>query len=174
MIAAALLEEEAPRRRAWLMTLTDLFMLLVGFFVFLQANPALDARAIGAGIRDAFGVTAELPPMTVDVAAVTGFAPGASAMPTSPNEALAWARDAARDPRVVITVVGATDGTPADVDPATGSAAILAAERARVAATLLTRVVPADRLRIETGRGGRAAFLHIGFAGEPAPKEATP
>lgn len=166
MSAAVLLEDDGPRRRAWLMTLTDLFMLLLGFFVFLQANRTLDARAIGDGIRGAFGVTSAVAPMTVDAAAITGFAPGSAQLGTSPASALAWAREAMRDPRVVITVVGATDGTTGDVDPVTGSAAILAAERARVAAAILTRAVPADRLRIETGGGGRIAVLHIGFVGE--------
>lgn len=165
MSTALLIEDDAPRRRGWLMTLADLFMLLVGFFVFVQANPALDARAIGDGIRDAFGVRAEVAPMVADIAAIGGFASGSARLTTPQDTALAWARDAVRDPRVTLTVVGATDGTPGDVDPATGSAAILAADRARVAAALLARVVPADRLRIETGRGGRAALLHIGFAG---------
>ncbi|KAK0340865.1 hypothetical protein LTR94_028769, partial [Friedmanniomyces endolithicus] len=49
--------------------------------------------------------------------------------------------DAARalalaDPRVRLSVVGATDGSAADVDPVTHSAVVLAADRARAAAAL--------------------------------------
>lgn len=174
MTAAPLMEDEAPRRRPWLMTLADLFMLLVGFFVFLQANRTLDGRAIGDGIREAFGVAVEVPPMAVDVGTIGGFASGSAAVATPPGDTLAWAQDAMRDPRVTITIIGATDGSPDDVDPDTGSAAILAADRARFAARLLARVVPADRLRIETGRGGRAAFLHLGFAGDPPARDTAP
>ncbi|HWK36790.1 flagellar motor protein MotB [Sphingomonas sp.] len=156
---------DGARRPIWLVTLADLMLLLVGFFVFLQANQALDGRAIADGLREGFGAaTAE--PMAVDSGAIGGFAPGSAALPAS--DALAWARDAARDPRTIVRVIGGTDGTPADVDPATGSAAILAADRARAAAALLIRAVPADRLAIETRPGaGRAVQLQIGFAGDP-------
>ena len=167
MIAAARLDEEdAAGRPPWLMTLADLFMLLVGFFVFLQANQTLDARTLAAGLRAGFGVAADVPPMPVDSSAIGGFAPGSAELPEPAGEALAWAREAARDPRITITLVGQTDGSRGDVDPVTHSAAILAADRARTAAAALSQVVPPDRLRIETAQGGsRGVFLHIGFAG---------
>lgn len=172
MTADALLEDEV-RKPLWLMTLADLLLLLVGFFVFLQANQSLDGKAIGDGIRDGFGIESPAPPMAVEVAAITGFASGSAIVAVSPADALAWARDASRDPRTVITIVGQTDGSPGDVDPATGSAAILAADRARAAAALVSTIVQPSRLRIETGIGSRAALLHIGFAGSPASKDSS-
>lgn len=157
--------DDGARRPIWLITLADLMLLLVGFFVFLQANQTLDGRAIADGLREGFGAGA-VAPMAVDSGAIAGFAPGSAVLPAS--DALAWARDAARDPRTIVRVIGGTDGTPADVDAATGSAAILAADRARAAAALLTRAVPADRISIEARPGaGRAVQLQIGFAGDP-------
>jgi hypothetical protein len=174
MTAAQILDDDTPARRPWLMTLADLFMLLVGFFVFLQANEALDARQIGDGIRGAFGVVTDAPAMAADSAAIAGFAPGSALLPADTGAALAWARAASADPRTIVTVIGATDGSAADVDPATGSAAILAAARAGTAARALATVVPPGRLRIQTGSGGRSALLHLGFAGEPPVKDTQP
>ena len=157
--------DDGPRRPIWLITLADLMLLLVGFFVFLQANQALDGRAIADGLREGFGAEAA-PPMPVDASLIAGFAPGSAMLPRS--DALAWAREAARDPRTTVRVIGGTDGSPGDVDAATGSAAILAADRARAAVALLVRVIPAKRLAIETRPGaGRAVQLQIGFAGGP-------
>lgn len=175
--------EEARRRAPWLVTLADLFMLLVGFFVFLQANTALDARAIGDGIRGGFGVAlapAPVPPVApvqpaapipLEAGAITGFAPASSVMSAgAAAPALAWARAAAADPRTILTITGQTDGSAADVDPDTRSAAVLAADRARAAARLLAAVLPPERLRIATGTGARGVTLHIGFAGQKEPQ----
>jgi hypothetical protein len=153
------------RRPLWLITLADLMLLLVGFFVFLQANRTLDGRAIADGLRQGFGAEAAQP-MPVDASQIGGFAPGSAALP--PSDALGWAREAARDPRTIVRVIGGTDGTLADVDAVTGSAAILAADRARAAAALLVRAAPASRIAIEARPGaGRAVQLEIGFAGDP-------
>lgn len=172
MTADMLLAEEPSRRAPWLMTLADLLLLLVGFFVFLQANQALDARAIGDGIRGGFGLAPQpVAPMALEVGAVTGFAPGSATIASDTGAALDWARDATRDPRTILTITGQVDGSTIDVDAATGSPAILAADRARAAAALLSRVVAPDRLRIDTGTGGRIALLHIGFAGGSAGNE---
>ena len=75
---------------------------------------------------------------------------------------------AARDPRTSFAVTASTDGSAADVDPATGSAALLASDRARAAAALLAGVVPADRLRLATDPSprGRAATVSLAFGGE--------
>lgn len=172
MTADALLDDE-PRRPLWLMTLADLLLLLVGFFVFLQANRTLDAKAIGDGIRGGFGIVTAVRPMAVEATAMSGFAPGSALVTVSPDAAIAWAREATRDPRTIITIVGQTDGSATDVDPATGSAAILAADRARATAALLAGAVPPARLRIETGTGARRALLQIGFAGAPASKDVS-
>lgn len=161
MNAAQLLDEE-PRRPIWLVTLADLMLLLVGFFVFLQAN-VIDGRALANGLREGFGVE-EAAPLPVDANAITGFTPGSAVLPSS--RARAWAIDSTRDPRTIIRVIGGTDGSAADVDRVTGSAAILAADRARAAAAMLVQVVPANRVSIETRPGaGRAVQLQIGFAG---------
>lgn len=170
MTADALLDDD-PRKPLWLMTLADLLLLLVGFFVFLQANQALTGKAIGDGMRDGFGIERVAPPMAVDVGTIGGFAPGSAVITTASRTTLHWAREATRDPRTIVTVVGQTDGSAADVDAATGSAAILAADRARGAAALLAGAVSPSRLRIETGTGTRGALLHIGFAGAPASKD---
>ena len=66
-------------------------------------------------------------------------------------------------------MTGQTDGSAADVDPATGSAAILAADRARVAAALLADRLGPDRLRIATATGTRSTTLHVGFIGQKDP-----
>ena len=72
-----------------------------------------------------------------------------------------------RDPRTIIRITGGTDGSPQDVDAATDSPAILAADRARVVAALLSKDVPPARLTIDTRPGaGRAVQLNLAFAGE--------
>ena len=60
MTQASILDDE-PRRAIWLITLADVMLLLVGFFVFLQANTKLDAKQIASGLRDGFGLAAEAP-----------------------------------------------------------------------------------------------------------------
>jgi len=158
-------EEDIPSRPLWLMTLADLTLLLLGFFVLLQAGQRLDPRALAAGIRAGFGSTEATPAMPVEIATI-GFAPG-SAMPADTAAALAWARDAARDPRTRLKITGETDGSAGDVDRATGSAAILAADRARVVAALLVgaRAISPDRIVIATAKGKSRTLLTLGFGG---------
>ena len=100
----------------------------------------------------------------VAAAAMLDFAPGSALLPQSPVGVIAWARAAASDPRVTLKVSGETDGTPADVDSATGSAAVLAADRARTLAAALAaaHVVQPGRFTIVNapdhagkGRGGK-------------------
>jgi hypothetical protein len=164
MTAANLLEEE-PRRPIWLVTLADLMLLLVGFFVFLQANQTLDSRQIANGLRAGFGVAPEAA-MPVAASRLEGFAVGSAALPPA-DAAIAWAQDAARDPRVRIEITGGTDGSTADVDAASGSAAILAADRARALAEVLAQTVPPAQLSIATRPGaGRAVQLDLAFVGQ--------
>ncbi|MEG3169483.1 hypothetical protein U1737_14925 [Sphingomonas sp. LB3N6] len=149
----------------WLITLADLALLLVGFLVLLQATQHIG----GKGIRQGFGANdAEPAPMPVAAAGILDFAPGSAILPTTPGALVAWAREAARDPRVMLTVTGSTDGTPADIDRVTGSAAILAADRARTVAAALAAVAPA-RVAIVTATkpGRRAAIVSVAFVGEP-------
>jgi hypothetical protein len=165
-----------PGRPVWLTTLADLGLLLVGFFVFLQANRHADTHKLAQGFRAGFGIAApQVPaapePMAVAAAAVLNFAPGSAVLPQSPSSVVAWARDAASDPRVVLKVSGETDGSAADVDPASGSAAVLAADRARaVAAALAAAHVAPSRMTIvnapvRRGPGRRAVLITVGFAG---------
>ena len=163
--------EDAPGRPAWLMTLADLALLLVGFFVFVQAT-TLDKEALAKGIRDGFGAPARIAePMAVGAAAMLNFAPGTAALPASPAGLIAWAREAARDPRVTLKISGSADGSAADVDAATGSGAVLAADRARaVAAALATAHVAPGRLTITNAAAGRrAVVVTLGFAGNALP-----
>lgn len=171
------LPEVAPARPAWLMTLADLALLLVGFFVFVQASRHLDQAALARGLREGFGVhdrravPSAVPPepMAVAAGAIDGFAAGSATLPHAPAALIAWAREATRDARVTLRVAGAVDGTRGDVDPVTGSGAVLAADRARAvaAALLVARAVPAERVAIASAArpGRRAVTVTIAFAG---------
>lgn len=163
--------ETPPARPIWLITLADLALLLVGFFVLIQANQTLDKQALAQGLREGFGVTTPIAdPMPVAVAAMTDFAPGSSVLPSSPASIIAWARSAAADPRVRIRISGAVDGSSADIEPVTQSASVLAADRARAVAAALASAgaVPADRLTIanDPAPGRRAVTLTLGFGGD--------
>jgi flagellar motor protein MotB len=165
--------EDVPGRPAWLMTLADLGLLLVGFFVFIQASQNLDQKALAKGIREGFGADTIVPePMPVAAAAMLNFAPGSAVLPASPAGLIAWAREATRDPRVTLKISGSSDGSPADVEGATGSNAVLAADRARNIAAELARAhaVPAGRMIIVTAPGGRSRSVTVtlGFAGNLA------
>ena len=183
--------DRQPGRPLWLITLADLALLLVGFFVLLQATQTagdrpLAPRALAAGLREGFGapVTAapaiaaaqivrprlSVPPAALPVAAagMLDFAVGSATLPTSPAALAGWASDAVRDPRVQLTVTGSVDGTPGDVDPVTRSAAILASDRARAVAAAIARVAP-GRVTLATSptTGRRAAIVTQAFVGEP-------
>jgi hypothetical protein len=155
----------APSRALWLITLADLALLLVGFLVLIQATAAPRRDALAQGLREAFGAT-EPAPMPVSATSAR-FAPGAAAL-TNHSALVAWAVAATRDPRVTLTITGATDGTRADTDAATGSAALLAADRARVVAAVLAPSITADRLTLVTSprASGRTATVTLAFAGE--------
>ncbi|MEG8014827.1 hypothetical protein [Sphingomonas sp. 22R3R2A-7] len=178
--------DRQPGRPLWLITLADLALLLVGFFVLLQATQTagdrpLAPRALAAGLREGFGApataTAEIArprfpaaPAALPVAAagMLDFAVGSAALPTSPAALAGWASDAVRDPRVQLTVTGSVDGTPGDVDPVTRSAAILASDRARAVAAAIAQVAP-GRVTLATSptTGRRAAIVTQAFVGEP-------
>ena len=155
-------------RPSWLVTLADLALLLVGFFVLVHATQGMDRGALAKGLRDGFGTTDAASPIPVAAEGMAGFAPGSAALPGSADGLIAWARDAVHDPQVTLTVTGATDGSATDVDPMTGSAAILAADRARGVAALLAHVVPSNRLTIATNPrpARRAVMVTQAFSGE--------
>ncbi len=162
-------DDIAPARSVWLITLADLALLLVGFFVLLQAHREVDRTRLLAGLRSGFGVEAPAPidPMAVARARVEGYAPGSAEADLAAT--IAWARDVARDRRTILTITGSTAPT-GDVDPRTGSAAILAADRARaVAAALVAQgaVAPSRLILRVTPGQRRAVTLSVGFAGDP-------
>ena len=159
--------EESGGRALWLITLADLSLLLVGFFVLLQSQQDTDPRVLAQGLAAGFGV--EAPAIAVASQSVAGFTPGSADLPAAPDALVAWARAELRDPRVRLTVTGATDGTPADVDAASGSATALAAERARAIVAALARAgIPDRRLDLATARAttGRHVIVTLAFAGE--------
>lgn len=169
--------ETVPARPVWLITLADLALLLIGFFVLIQASQHLDRKELARGIREGFGATtspaATSDPIPVAAAAMLNFAPASAALPSAPAGLIAWAREAVRDPRVTLKISGSVDGSPTDVDPLTGSGAVLAADRARAVAAALAaaHVVPAGRMTIVNapeipGRAHRTVIVTIGFAGE--------
>ena len=149
----------------WLTTLADLALLLVGFFVLLQAKQ-VDPNTLAAGFRAGFGIKERAPAMPVDLAAVNGFAPGSAQLPDT-AAALAWARAAAIDPRTRLRIIGEVDGSAADVDSITGSGPILAVDRARAVAAILVRsgAIAPERVAIATARGRRRAVLSLGYDG---------
>lgn len=152
----------------WLMTLADLALLLVGFLVLVQAT-SLDREALAKGLREGFGIKDGAMPVAADT--VAGFAPGSAALHQDPRALGAWMREAARDPRVGFTVTGTTDGSPADVDPASGSAELLAVDRARAVAAAIATTAP-GRIRINTAPGsGRRVIVTLSFAGEARPEK---
>ncbi|SEL59635.1 OmpA family protein [Sphingomonas palmae] len=163
------LSELTPSRPLWLMTLADLALLLVGFFVLLEANRQLDPRVIARAVSAGLGV--EPPPLAVAAQIVPGFERGSARVPTDTNALVAWARTELRDPRVALRVSGATDDSTSDVDPATGSAALLATDRARaVAAALSAAGVPIERTQISNADAGtrpaRQVLITLAFVGE--------
>ena len=156
---------EMPHPRApWAMTLADLALLLVGFLLLVQVSG--DKGALAKSLRQGFGAP-EAPAMPVLATATGEFASGSAALGSDPA-LVAWARDALRDPRVTLEITGAVDGTPADVDRASRSGAVLAADRARAVAALIGQSVPDARLTITTAivPGRRAATVAQAFAGE--------
>ncbi|WP_346775608.1 flagellar motor protein MotB [Sphingomonas sp. G-3-2-10] len=161
---ATLIEDEPPARPIWLMTFADLALLLVGFFVFLQANQQIGPRDLAAAFRAGF--TAQTAAMPVDLAIVGGFGSGSAEFQPS-LAALEWAKIATHDPRTRLRVTGEVDGSPEDVDPLTGSGPILAADRARAVAAWLVRSGAATpgRITISTGTGERRAVLTSGYDG---------
>lgn len=157
--------DAAPGRPPWLMTLADLALLLLGFVVLVQATAAPRREALGRSMRKAFGAEAEADaPLPVAAYAVR-FAPGSATL-ADPGALIAWAEDAVRDPRVALTVTGATDGSAADT--AAAGPLLLANDRTRAVALALARTVPASRLRLLTDPAarGRAAIVTIAFTGE--------
>lgn len=165
--------EPRPAKPLWLMTLADLALLLVGFLVLVQAT-SLDKAALARGIRAGFEIESPAATMPVAASVVGDFAPGSAVLAAAPTDTIAWARDVARDPRVQLQIAGAVDGSPADVDPATASATLLAADRARAvaAALIAARAIAPDRIQLATAArqgsrsGARRVLVTLNFTGD--------
>lgn len=183
MIDDALLDPP-PARPLWLWTLSDLALLLVGFFVLVQAT---DRRAVTQGLREGFGGTppaaasGDARPITPTPDAIplesgaVGFAAG-SAEPIDAAAILDFANASLRDPRVSLRVMGSTDGSAADRDPATGSAPMLASDRARAVTAFLIAhgVAPARISMAAPATGRRGAIVTMSFTGDPNAKGKQP
>lgn len=179
-MTASFFPDAPPLRPLWLITLADLALLLLGFFVLVAAHQGKDRAALAEGVRRGFGgeaaaaapVPAPRPtpdPIPLAAAALYGFAPASAALPEPPAALIAWAREAARDSRAQVRITGLADGSAADRDPLSGSATLLAADRARAVALALNQagVLPGDRIAIATAvsPGRRGVLLTMGFAG---------
>ncbi|QDZ09248.1 OmpA family protein [Sphingomonas panacisoli] len=156
-----------PSRPLWLWTLADLALLLVGFFVLVQAT---DRRALAKGLREGFGATApDVTPDPIPLAvAAVGFAPGSASIQSDAG-LIDFATANLRDPRASLRVSGGATGA-GDVDPATGSADLLATDRARaVTAYLIGHGIAAGRITIASAStAGRTALVTVSFTGDPA------
>lgn len=156
-------------RPIWLMTLADLALLLVGFFVFIQATARQDAAtqaAVAASIRSAFGgseAVAAAHAIALDANILPGFAPGSAALPRPPAALVDWARSGARDVRTRLTVTGYIDGSPADGDLGLAAARAVAVAGAIEAAG----AVPGDRIQIS------AMVAPPALRGNPAARRVT-
>lgn len=144
-----------PGKPLWLVTLADLSLLLVGFFVFLQATahkPAREKAAISGGIREAFGGDPATR-LAVDANAVAFAA--RSAVPPDLTAIRLWAKDALADPRTKLVVTGYAD--------ATEDLALAGARADAVLAELGD--IPADRIRAGAARlpDARRATLIISY-----------
>ena len=173
---------DTPARPLWLMTLADLGLLLLGFFVFVQASQHLDPAQVSASIRQGFGVDAPPAPeatritepaIAQELGSVDGFAPGSAAIAQDTRALLRWVKSATTDPRTQVRIAAGTDGSVSDVDPLTGSAALLAADRARAVAVALVSsgAIPPGRIEFAGGENaprGRRVLIAIGFAGDAA------
>ncbi len=182
-------DDDAPARPLWLVTLADLGLLLLGFFVFVQASQHLDPAAVRASIREGFGVAtartaaapapapAAEPAMAQQLGSVDGFAPGSAHIATDTAALVRWVRGATTDPRTQVRIAAGTDGSAGDVDPITNSAALLAADRARAVAVALVEsgAIAPDRIQFAGGEAApraRRVLIAIGFAGDaPQPTD---
>jgi len=151
-----------PGRPLWLITLADLSLLLVGFFVFLQATahkPERDREAINAGIRQAFG--GEPGTRLAVEANLVPFAQGSALLPGDLAAIRSWVRGALADPRTRLIVTGYSDGSTAD--RLSNSSLALAAARADAVASKLD--ISAERIRVGAGvlPGARRVTLTISY-----------
>ena len=140
--------------------------MLIGFFVLVQAT---DRQALAKGLREGFG--GKWP--TVRDRSDSARCGGGHVLPGSAHAASARVaprlRDRhLRDPRATLRVAAGPPGR--GRRPGTGSADLLATDRARATvAWLIAHGVAADRIMIAPpGTGRRIALVTVSFTGDPA------
>lgn len=161
------LAQTRPRPSPWLMTLADLSLLLVGFFVFMQATAQKSQpkqAAISAGIREAFGGEAEVR-LAVEANVISGFALASASLPRDAGAVTIWARDALADPRTKLIVTGYADGSPADRSG--GSALALAGQRADAVVAAFGKTVPAQRIHLAAAVAPNARRVTLVISYDP-------
>jgi flagellar motor protein MotB len=93
-------------RERWALSFADLALLLLGFFVLLQARP--DANHLSAGLRAAFGAR---PDAALEAHANSWFEPGEAVLTAQGHKALQdFARTAANG-RLIVSSHGTEAGT---------------------------------------------------------------
>lgn len=143
----------------WLITLADLSLLLVGFFVFLQATAhsrRTNRPRSGEHPGGLWRPQRRTGTRGCGQQRRGAFRPAAARLPASIGGAAAWARDALADPRTYLIVTGYADGGTAD--RLAGSGLALAGLRAGTVADALGGAVPrppACRRRRHAGRAPR-------------------
>lgn len=162
-----------PRRPGrWVVTLADLALLLVGFFVMVHAAEKKGAtRQMADAVRGALGVTvarAQPTGVALDADALTGFSAGDAALPKAIWPVAQWLKQAAADPRARVLVTGRSDDREADRST---SGLIIAASRADIVARALIRTgaIPASRVDLAASAGGAERRVDITISYGPHP-----
>lgn len=137
------------RRQRWALSFADLALLLLGFFVLLQAKP--DGNHLSAGLRAAFGARANA---AIEQPALAWFEPGEAVLRP---QARATLRDFAHSAGKAGLIVSSR-GTEADAARFDGWE-LAAARTAAVARALADAGIPQERIAVmidpATGGGQR-------------------
>lgn len=136
----------STRSTRWAVSFADLCLLLLGFFILLQARP--DAHQLAGGFRASFAPTRPL----VEAPAATLFQPGEAMLSREGLRFVGDFRARAGDRRILIASAG-TDRRSARFD----GWELAAARAAVLARTLHDRGVPESKITLQMDRsnGGR-------------------
>ena len=130
--------KSAPGRQRWALSFADLALLLLGFFVLLQAKP--DANHLSAGLRAAFGSRANA---TLEQPARTLFEPGEAVLTSQGHKILRDFAMGAGDAALIVSSRGT------EPDAARFDGWELAAARTAAVARDLTRYgIAQDRIAV--------------------------
>ena len=149
------------------MTLADLALLLVGFFVLVQAT---DRQALAKGLREGFGgAVADSVQARPDPARRRRGRRSRPARPsrTRPRALIDFAAANLRDPRASLRVSGGTVGAGRCRSGDRQRRPARRRPRARIAAYLIGHGIAADRIIIAAaGTGRRTALVTVSFTGD--------